>query len=134
VFGDLILRHGIACQRAENAVDRATVITQLRELRLDGGNRRISHRRTIINGRAAIVRLTVRIVIVWVVVVGVIRKVIPRVESGIQSKPETVVKDKEAIVIEMCMPSIPIAVPIAVMTFSDVVRPPVQSPLCGCSR
>jgi hypothetical protein len=37
-------------------------------------------------------------------------------------------------VIEMGMPPIPIAVPICAMAFSDMVRSPVQSALCSCSR
>jgi hypothetical protein len=35
---------------------------------------------------------------------------------------------------EMGMPPVPVAVPISVMTFSDVVPSPVQSPVCNCSR
>ncbi len=73
-----------------------------------------------------------RIVIVWIVVVGVIRKVVPREKSGIQSAPEAVDKDKEVTVVKMCMASIPIPVPIAVMTREDVVAN-AQSPLIGRS-
>jgi hypothetical protein len=35
---------------------------------------------------------------------------------------------------EMCMPPVPVAVPISVMAFSDVVRSSVQSAVCSCSR
>jgi hypothetical protein len=35
---------------------------------------------------------------------------------------------------EMGMSPVPVAVPISVMTFSDVVPSPVQSPVCNCSR
>jgi len=35
--------------------------------------------------------------------------------------------NKEPIVEEMCMPPVPVAVPISVMTFSDMVRSPIQS-------
>src|SRR5207253_6507172 len=85
-------------------------------------------------GRGVIVRLNVSVVIVRIVIAGVIRQVIPREESIIQSEPEAVVKNKEPIVKEMCMPPVPVAVPISVMTFSDMVRSPVQSPVCSCSR
>src|SRR5438874_10150651 len=86
------------------------------------------------SGRGVIVRLNVSVVIVRIVVAGVIRQVIPREESGIQSEPEAVVKNKEPIVEEMGMPPVPVAVPISVMTFSDVVPSLVQSPVCSCSR
>ena len=160
VLVDLILCDRIARSRTENSIDWTVVITELGELRLDGLDRGISHRRAIIgrgvivrgrgvivrlnasvvtvriiiNGRDVIVRLNVSVVIVRIVVAGVIRQVIPRVESGIQSEPEAVVKNKEPIVEEMGMPPVPVAVPISVMTFSDVVRSPVQSAVCNCSR
>jgi len=101
----------------------------LSELRLDGLDRRISRWDTIINGLRIIVRLTIRVVIVWVVVVSVIRQVIPWKESVIEPEPEAVVKNEEPIVEEVGMPPVPAVVPISVMAFSDVVRPPVQSAL-----
>src|SRR5438128_1174017 len=136
---DLIVRQRIARQLVENAIDWTVVITELGKPRLDSLDRRIRLRDTIINGRGivvrlnaavivrlnagVIVRLRVSVVIVGVVVVGVIRQVIPRVKSVIQSEPETVEKDKEATVVKVGMPPVPIAVPICLMTFSDVVRP-----------
>ena len=85
--------------------------------------------------RVAIVGQAVRVVIVWVVVVGVVGKEISREKSIIQSKPETVVKHKEAAVIKMSMPAIPVVVPICVMTFSDVVvDPAIHSALRKCLR
>src|SRR4029077_4785452 len=134
-------------------IDWTLVITELGELCLDSLDRGISHRRAIIcrgvivrlnaavvivrigvSGRGVIVRLNVSVVIVRIVVVGVIGQVIPREESSIQSEPEAVVKNKEPIVEEMGMPAVPVAVPICVMTFSDVVSSPVQSPVYTCSR
>src|SRR5439155_26751432 len=86
------------------------------------------------SGRGVIVRLNVSVVIVRIVVAGVIRQVVPWEESGIQSEPEAVVKNKEPIVEEMRMPPVPVAVPpISVMPFSDVVRSSVQSPVYSCS-
>src|SRR6266446_2423788 len=130
---DLILGHRIARRWTENPVDWTVVITQLSKPllgTLDGG---ISHRRTI-SGRGVIVRLNVGVVTVRISIAGVIRQVIPREESGIQSAPEAVVKNKEPIVEEMRMPPVPVAVPVSVMTFSDVVRSSVQSPVYSCSR
>src|SRR5205823_13586168 len=122
LVGDLVLRHRVTRRRSENAVDWAVVIAQLRELRLDSLDRGISRRNTVITGFRVIVRLILCVVIVGVVVVSVIRQVIPRIESGIKPKPEAVVKDKEPIVEEMGMPPVPVAVPICVMTFSDVAH------------
>src|SRR5438477_5122635 len=154
-----MLCYRIGRRRTEDRVDWTVVITELGELCLDSLDRGgISHRRTIIgrgvivrgvivrlnagvvivrigiSGRRVVVRLNVSVVIVRIVVAGVIWQVIPREESGIQSAPEAVVKNKEPIVEEMCMPPVPVAVPICVMTFSDVVRPPVQSPVYSLSR
>src|SRR3954462_3939242 len=149
----LIFRPRLACRRTENSVDWTAVITELGELCLDSLDRGISHRRTIIgrsvivrlsagvvtvrigtSGDGVIVRLNVSVVIVRIVVAGVIRQVVPREESGIQSAPEAVVKNKEPIVEEMRMPPVPVAVPpISVMPFSDVVRSSVQSPVYSCS-
>src|SRR6266567_428988 len=126
---DLILCDRIARRWTENPIDWTVVITQLSKPLLGSFHRGISHRRTI-SGRGVIVRLNVSVVIVRIVVAGVIRQVIPREESGIQSAPEAVVKNKEPIVEEMRMPPVPVAVPpISVMPFSDVVRSSVQSPV-----
>src|SRR6266700_1320388 len=141
---DLIVCHRIARCWTENPIDWTVVITQLSKPLLGSFDRGISHRRTIIgrsvivrlnagvvtvrigtSRRGVIVRLNVSVVIVRIVIAGVIRQVIPREESGIQSAPEAVVKNKEPIVKEMCMPPVPVAVPISVMPFSDVVPSPV---------
>src|SRR6266496_482526 len=151
---DLILCHRIARRWTENPIDWTVVITQLSKPLLDSFDRGISRRRTIIgcsvivrlnasvvavristSGRGVIVRLNVSVVIVRIVVAGVIRQVIPREESGIQSTPEAVVKNKEPMVEEMRVPPVPVAVPpISVMPFSDMVRSSVQSPVYTCSR
>src|SRR6266567_2510956 len=110
---DLILCHRIARRRTENSIDWTVVITELGELCLDSLDRGISRRRTIrgrgvivrlsasvvivrigISGRGVIVRLNVSVVIVRIVVAGVIRQVIPREKSIIQSAPEAIVKNK----------------------------------------
>ena len=141
---DLILCDRIARRRAENSVDWTVVITQLSKPLLGSFDGGISHRCTIIgrsvivrlntgvvtvrigtSRRGVIVRLNVSVVIVRIVVAGVIRQVIPREESSIQSAPEAVVKNKEPIVEEVGMPPVPVAVPICAMTFSNVVRSPV---------
>src|SRR6266542_4345852 len=98
---DLILCHRIARRWTENPIDWTVVITQLSKPLLRSFDRGISHRRTII-GRGVIVRLNVSVVIVRIVVAGVIRQVIPREESAIQSEPEAAIKNKEPIVEEMC--------------------------------
>ena len=130
----MIIRHRVTRRRSENAIDWTIVIAQLSKLLLGSFDRGISRWDTVINGLRVIVRLTVCVVIVRVVVVGVIRKVIPRVESVIQSAPEATDKDKEATVIKMGMSPIPVAVPVCLMTFGDMIRPPVQSALRKCSR
>src|SRR5205807_5966790 len=127
---DLIVCHHIARRRTEDSIDWTVVITQLSKPLLDSFDRGISRRRTIIgcsvivrlnasvvavristSGRGVIVRLNVSVVIVRIVVAGVIRQVIPRKESGIQSAPEAIVKNKEPIVEEVCMSPVPVAVP-----------------------
>ena len=57
VVGDLILRDGVTRSGAEKAIGWTVVITELGKPRLDSLDGRISHRRTIINGRGVIVRL-----------------------------------------------------------------------------
>ena len=79
----MIFRQRVTRRRTENAIDRPGIIAQLSKLRLDGFNRRIRCRDTVINRLGVIVRPNVGVVIVWIVVVGVIRQVVPREESGI---------------------------------------------------
>src|SRR6266487_4537604 len=124
MHGDLILCHRIAHERAVNPVDWAVVIAELRELLLNGGDRWVNHRRITVYVLIIIVRLNVGviagIVVVRVIVVGVVRVVVPREEPVIQSTPEAVDKNKEAIAEEVRMTPIPIAVPILIVTFSDM--------------
>src|SRR4029077_10388976 len=148
-----ILCQRVARRRTENSIDWTVVITQLSKPLLGSFDRGIRHRRTIggrsvilrlnasvvtvrigTRGRCVIVRLNVSVVIVRIVVASVIWQGIPREKSGIQSAPEAVVKNKEPIVEEMCMAPVPVAVPISVMAFSDVIRSSVQSPVYSCSR
>lgn len=79
----MIFRQRITRRRAENAIDWAVVITLLGKPRLGRLDRGISYGDTVINRLGVIVRLNVRVVIVWVVIVGVIWQVVPREESGI---------------------------------------------------
>ena len=79
----MILRQRVTRRRTENAIDWTVVITELGKLRLDSLDGRISRRRTSINVRGVIVRLNVRVVILWIIVVGVIRQVVPWKESVI---------------------------------------------------
>ena len=113
----MILRHRIARQPAVNAVDWTLVVTQLRKLTLNGVNCPIAHRSVAILLRVCVVA---GIIIVRVIVISVVREVIPREEIGIQATPETIDKDKEAIVIEVGMPPIPVAMPIGVVTFGNM--------------
>jgi len=79
--GDLILCYRITHERAVNPVDWAAIIAQLRKLLLNGGDRWVDHRRITVYLLIIIIRLNVgviaRIVVVWVIVVGVVRVVVP---------------------------------------------------------
>ena len=79
----MILRQRVTRRRTENAIDWTVVITELSKPRLDSLDRRVSYRDTVINRLGVIVRLNVRVVIVWVIVVGVIRQLVPWKESVI---------------------------------------------------
>src|ERR1700732_4868953 len=115
MLGDLILRHRVACRRSVNPIDWTTVIALLRQLGLDGSNRRIAHWRVAVYALIIIVRFYVRviagIVVVGVIVIGVVRIIVPREKSGIESEPEAVVKNEEPIVIKVCTPPVPVAMP-----------------------
>lgn len=105
----LITRDGHARLRAVNTVDHTAIVTLPGQVRLDGPDHR--HRIWIV-GR-----------IVSVIILVVIRVVvIVRIKPGIQSKPETVVKNKEPIVQEVTMVPIPVAVPICIVTFDDTAH------------
>ena len=134
MHGDLILCHCIAHERAINPVDWTAIIAQLRKLLLNRGDRRINHRRITVYILIIIVRLNVgviaRIVVVRVIVVGVVWVVVPREEPVIQSTPEAIDENKEAIVEEVRMTPVPIAVPILIVTFSDMA---VERRLARCS-
>src|SRR5205823_8960591 len=132
--GDLILCDRITHERAVNPVDWAAIIAQLRKLLLNGGDRWINHRRITVYVLIIIVWLNVGviagIVVVRIVIVGVIWVVVPGEKPVIQSTPEAIDKDKEAIVEEMGMTPIPIIVPILVVMFSDMG---VERGPAGCS-
>jgi hypothetical protein len=111
----LITRDGHARLRAVNTVDHTAIVTLPGQVRLDGTDHR--HRIWIV-GRivSVIILVVVRIVIVvWV-------------KPGIQSKPETVGKDKEPIVEEVAMVPVPVAVPICIVTFDDTARSSIEGP------
>src|SRR2546430_17680809 len=116
-----MLSHRIAHRRAESSSAGPFATTSWSKPLLGSFDRGIRRRRSV-SGRIVIVRLnasvvTVRIgtsrrgtivrlnvsgVIIRIVVTGIIRQVIPGIESGIQSEPEAVVKNKEPVVEEMC--------------------------------
>src|SRR5438876_7672862 len=135
--GNLILCHRIAHEWAVNPVDWAAIIAQLRELLLNGGDRWVNRRRITVYILIIIVRLNVGviagIVVVRIVIVGVVWVVVPREEPVIQSAPGAIDKNKEAIVEEVGMPSVPVAVPILVVALGDVVHPMVKHGLVDCS-
>ena len=88
VLGDLILRHRITRRWTENAIGWTVVIALLSELRLDGLDRGIRHRDTVIviSGLGVIVivlRNVSSVVVIWVIIVAVVRIVIPREKPGI---------------------------------------------------
>jgi hypothetical protein len=107
----LIICQRVTGCRSENAIDWTVVIAQLSKPLLGSFDRGISRWDTVISGIRVIVWLIVCVVIVRVVVVSVIGKVIPREIPIIQPPPEAVVKDKEPIVKEVGMPSVPVVVP-----------------------
>lgn len=122
---------------AQVSVNPAAIVTKLRQLRLNRAHRCIG--RGLI--RACISRLVIVIVrgvvivvvrvsrIVIGIVAGVIirvtvivvRIVIPRIVSGIQSPPEATDKHKDLIIVEMCMVPVPISAPVSVMTLGSMV-------------
>ena len=79
----MIVRQRVTRRWTENAIDWTVVITELGKPPLDSLDCRVSYRGTVINRPGVIVRLNVRVVIVWIIVVGVIRQVVPWKESGI---------------------------------------------------
>src|SRR6266576_7265328 len=105
----LITRDGHARLRAVNTVDHTAIVTLSGQVRLDGTDHR--HRIWIVS---VIILVVVRIVIVV------------RIIPGIQSKPETVVKDKEPIVEEMAMVPVPITVPISIVMFDDTAHSSIE--------
>ena len=106
----LITRDGYARLRAVNTVDHTAIVTFPGQIRLDGSDHR---HRIWIGGRivSGIILVVVRVVIV-----------VP----GIQSKPETVVKDKEPIVEEVTMVPVPVVVPIGIVTFDDTAHSSIE--------
>src|SRR2546429_9037021 len=104
----LIMRDGHARLRSVDTVDHTAIVALLRQIRLDGTDHR--HRIWIVS---VIILVVVRIVIVV--------RIIP-----VQSKPETVVKDKEPIAEEMAMPPVPVVVPICIVTFDDTAHSSIE--------
>jgi hypothetical protein len=71
----------------------------------------------VIVGVIVVVIVRVTVVIVRIVAVGVVRIVIP----WIKSPPEAIDKNEDVTVVEMCMPPIPAAVPVRIMTRKRVI-------------
>jgi len=124
MFGDLVLSHCISCGGSENAVHWTAVIAELCQLCLDVGNRWITHWFIAVYAVAVVVGFYIGVVtgiiIVRVIVIGVVGIVVPWEESGIQAAPETIDEDKEAIMIKVGVPPIPVTMPVAAMTFGDM--------------
>src|SRR5436190_6997657 len=114
---DLIAGQRRAGIRPEHAINGPSVVTEVRQIGLDiaDGGIRVLVKITII------VRLDVRVIVVWIVVVGVIGVEIPRIKSVVQTDPEGTVPAPPVTVPVMCMASVPIAVPITIMTSVDVM-------------
>src|SRR6478609_4299834 len=115
----LITGDGHASLRAVNTVDHTAIVTLPGQVRLNGTDHRP---RIWIGGRigSVIILVVVRIV------------VIVRIIPGIQSKPETVVKDKEPIVEEVAMVPVPVAVPICIVTFDDTAHSSIEGTNTEC--
>src|SRR4029077_10952596 len=99
----LINRGGPPAPRALNPGDPTAIVTFPGQVRLDGTD----HRHRIWIGG-----LIVSVIILVVVRIVIVVRIIP----GIESQPETVVKNKEPIAEEMAMPPVPVAVPICIVT------------------
>ena len=109
----LITRDGHARLRAVNTVDHTAIVTFSGQVRLDGAYHRD---RIWIGGRI--------VSVIILVVVGIV--IIVRIIPGIQSEPETVVKNKEPIVREVTMMPVPVAVPIRIVTFDDAAHSSIE--------
>lgn len=125
---------------SKNAVDRAVVVTKLRKLRLNRAHGWIT-RVLIRNSVGRVIVVVILVIIVWVVaaviIIGITRVVvrvrpvvIVRIVAGgviriiipwVESPPETVDEDKNAIVIKVRMPFVPIVMPVAIMSRKRVV-------------
>ena len=87
----LIACHRIAGGSSIQSIDRAAVIAELGQVLLDRGDGWIRSGNSRVNALIIIVRLHIRIVAgvvgVRVIVVGVVREVVPRIESVIEADP-----------------------------------------------
>ena len=125
---------------SKNAIDCAVIVTKLRKLRLNRAHdwdTRILIRSSV--GRVIvvvilviIVRVVATVIIIWITrgVVRVRSVVIVRIVAGgviriiirwVKSPPEAVDENKDAIVIKVGMPFVPIVVPVAIMSRKRVV-------------
>lgn len=75
------------------------------------------------NGVALIDRLNIRVVIVRIVIGSVIGVKIPRIKSRIQTYPEAAVPAPPVAVEEMRVTSVPISMPVAIVTCEYVMLP-----------
>ena len=109
----------------------------MRKLILNGGDRRVNHWRVAVYlAGIVVVRFHVRIVawvvIIRIIVVRIVRIVVPGEEPIIQPTPEAIDKDEEAMMIKVCMPPVPVVVPIRLMAFGDVTYYAIECCLVGC--
>src|SRR2546423_4927381 len=75
----------------------------------------------VIRRATVIIWIGVRVIIVRIVVVRIVGKIIPGI-PGIQAAPEAIDKDKEATMVKVGMPPVPVVVPVCIMPRNDVVR------------
>jgi ABC-type sulfate transport system permease subunit len=92
------------------------------KLGLYGSDCLIAHRRIAVYLAAIVVvrfyvRIVAWVVIIRIIVVRIVRIIVPGKESGIQPTPEAIDKDEKAMMIKVCMPPVPVVVPIRLMTF-----------------
>ena len=125
---------------AKSSIDRAVIVTKLRKLRLNRAHGWISCV-LIRSSVGRVIVVVILVIIVWVVaaviIIGITRVVvrvrpvvIVRIVAGgviriiipwVESPPETVDEDKNAIVIKVRMPFVPIVMPVPIVVRKRVV-------------
>src|SRR6266576_189904 len=88
----LVTRDCIAWRAPEETIDRAVIAAQLSYIILNSCHIWVGRGSAIVNALVIVVGLNVRIVtrvvIVWIVVVGVVRVVIPGIEAVLETYPK----------------------------------------------